>query len=167
MSLEAHRNTAGAPIRCAVITISDTRDVSTDRGGPRIVEHLEAARHLVVRRELVKDERDQIRAAVLASVEDASVELVITTGGTGIAPRDVTYPVLLELFESDIPGFGELFRQLSFAQIGSATILSRACAGVVRGKVVIALPGSPRAVDLAMQQIVLPEAGHLVTQSRS
>jgi molybdenum cofactor biosynthesis protein B len=152
MSLEAHRKTAGAPIRCAVITISDTRDVSTDRGGPRIVEHLEAARHLVVRRELV---------------EDASVELVITTGGTGIAPRDVTYPVLLELFESDIPGFGELFRQLSFAQIGSATILSRACAGVVRGKVVIALPGSPRAVDLAMQQIVLPEAGHLVTQSRS
>ncbi|MFM7283159.1 MAG: molybdenum cofactor biosynthesis protein B, partial [Planctomycetia bacterium] len=127
----------------------------------------ESAQHLVVRRELVKDERDQIRAAVLASAEDASVDLVITTGGTGIAPRDVTYPVLLELFESDIPGFGELFRQLSFAQIGSATILSRACAGVVRGKVVIALPGSPRAVDLAMQQIVLPEAGHLVTQSRS
>ncbi len=167
MSLEAHRNASGAPIRCAVITISDTRDASTDRGGPRIVEHLESAQHLVVRRELVKDERDQIRAAVLASAEDASVELVITTGGTGIAPRDVTYPVLLELFDSDIPGFGELFRQLSFAQIGSATILSRACAGVVRGKVVIALPGSPRAVDLAMQQIVLPEAGHLVTQSRS
>jgi len=167
MSLEAHRNASGAPIRCAVITISDTRDASTDRGGPRIVEHLESAQHLVVRRELVKDERDQIRAAVLASAEDASVELVITTGGTGIATRDVTYPVLLELFDSDIPGFGELFRQLSFAQIGSATILSRACAGVVRGKVVIALPGSPRAVDLAMQQIVLPEAGHLVTQSRS
>lgn len=167
MSLEAHRKTAGAPIRCAVITISDTRDASTDRGGPRIVEHLEAAQHLVVRREIVKDERDRIRAAVLASAEDASVDLVITTGGTGIAPRDVTYPVLLELFESEIPGFGELFRQLSFAQIGSATMLSRACAGLVRGKVVIALPGSPKAVDLAMQQIVLPEAGHLVTQSRS
>jgi molybdenum cofactor biosynthesis protein B len=167
MSLEAHKQTASAPIRCAVITISDTRNASTDRGGPRIVEHLQSAQHLVARREIVKDEREQIRAAVLASVEDASVDLVITTGGTGIAPRDVTYPVLLELFDSDIPGFGELFRQLSFLEIGSATILSRACAGVVRGKVVIALPGSPKAVDLAMQRIVLPEAGHLVTQSRA
>ncbi len=166
MSLEAHRKAGAAPIRCAVITISDTRDGSTDRGGPRIVELLESAQHLVVRRAIVRDERGEIRAAVLAGVEAEDVDLLITTGGTGIAPRDVTYPVLLELFDSEIPGFGELFRHLSYAEIGSATILSRACAGLVRGKVVIALPGSPKAVDLAMQRIVLPEAGHLVTQSR-
>jgi molybdenum cofactor biosynthesis protein B len=91
---------------------------------------------------------------------------VLTTGGTGIAPRDVTVPALEELFEGRIPGFGELFRWLSYKEIGSAAMLSRATAGLVGGKVVLALPGSPKALRLAMQELVLPEAGHLVAQAR-
>jgi molybdenum cofactor biosynthesis protein B len=103
---------------------------------------------------------------VRRAVADAGVDLVLTTGGTGIAPRDVTFDTLGALFDSEIPGFGELFRQLSFQQIGSAALLSRAIGGLVGGKVVLALPGSPKALALAMDAIVLKEAGHLVAQAR-
>lgn len=167
MSLAIHRAQGPSSLGFAVITISDTRDARSDRGGPLIVERAEAAGHRVVRREIVKDERTEIEIAVRGAVLDPAVDLVLTTGGTGIAPRDVTYPTLLALFDSEIPGFGELFRALSFREIGSATLLSRACAGLIGTKVVLALPGSPKAVELAMSQIVLPEAQHLVSQARS
>ena len=166
MSLECHRTEAPAALRFAVITISDTRDAATDRGGPLLVAGLEAAGHRVTARVIVRDEAPEIERAVRDAVAQADVDLVLTTGGTGIAPRDVTYPTLLRLFESEIPGFGELFRWLSFREIGSATILSRATAGILGGKVVIALPGSPKALALALREIVLPEAGHLVAQAR-
>jgi molybdenum cofactor biosynthesis protein B len=166
MSLEKHRAESRPVLRFAVITVSDTRDATTDRGGPRIVELLEAAGQRVARRSLVKDEPYEIERAVRECLADAEVDLVLTTGGTGIAPRDQTVPTLERMFESAIPGFGELFRWLSYREIGSAAILSRACAGVIGRKVVIALPGSPKALDLALREIVMPEAGHLVSQAR-
>ena len=114
----------------------------------------------------MRDEVEAIRGAVRAACADAAVELVLLTGGTGLAPRDVTPEALSGLLEREIPGFGELFRLLSFQEIGSAAILSRAVGGVVEEKVVLALPGSPKALRLAMERIVLPEAGHLITQAR-
>lgn len=166
MSLEQHKSAAPTKLRFAVITISDTRDASTDRGGPYLVERVEGAGHAVTRRELVRDERDAIAKAVRAAAGDPTVDLVLTTGGTGIAPRDVTYDTLRALFDSEIPGFGELFRMLSFQQIGAAALLSRAVGGVLGGKVVLALPGSPKALALALDEIVLREAAHLVQQTR-
>lgn len=166
MSLEKHRSEGSAQLAFAVITVSDTRDATTDRGGPFLVEGLEKAGHRVSFRAICRDEAVEIRELVTQAVARADVDLVLTTGGTGIAPRDVTVPTLEALFESTIPGFGELFRWLSFREIGSATILSRACAGVLSGKVVIALPGSPKALGLALHEIVLPEARHLVSQAR-
>jgi len=166
MSLAQHRAESLPVLRFAVITISDTRDATTDRGGPRIVELLEAAGQRVARRALVKDEPYEIERSVRECLADPEVDLVLTTGGTGLAPRDQTVPTLERMFESTIPGFGELFRWLSYREIGSAAILSRACAGVIARKVVIALPGSPKALDLALREIVLPEAGHLVSQAR-
>jgi len=166
MSLEQHREESRRALRFAVITISDTRDRATDKGGALIVETLAAAGQHVTQRALVRDEPYEIERAVRECVANAEVDLVLTTGGTGLAPRDVTVPTLERLFESTIPGFGELFRWLSFREIGSAAILSRACAGVIGRKVVIALPGSPKALGLALREIILPEAGHLVSQTR-
>lgn len=166
VGLESHRAASPASLGCAVITISDTRTAADDRGGDTLVRGLEGAGHRVTRRERVRDERAAIEAAVRAAVADPAVELVLSTGGTGIAPRDVTFDTLRALFDSEIPGFGELFRWLSFREIGSATILSRALGGLLAGKVVLALPGSPRALELALREIVLPEAGHLVGQAR-
>ena len=165
MGLVEHKRESPAAVRFAVITISDTRQGAQDKGGALLVELLTQAGHQVARRDTVRDERDAIAAAVNAAVDDAAVELVLTTGGTGIAPRDVTFDTLRALFDSEIPGFGELFRWLSLREIGSATMLSRAVGGLVRGKVVLALPGSPKALRLALEEIVLKEAGHLVSQS--
>ena len=166
MSLASHRAESPAVIGFAVITISDTRDLANDLGGALLVESIERAGHRVVRRELVRDEAAEIEASVRRAARDGEVDLVVTTGGTGIAPRDVTAPTLERMFEGTIPGFGELFRMLSFREIGPAAILSRATAGLLLGKVVLALPGSPKALRLAIEEIVLPEAGHLVSQAR-
>jgi molybdenum cofactor biosynthesis protein B len=166
MSLEAHKGAAPRQLRFAVITISDTRDASTDRGGPFLVESVTGAGHAVTLREIVKDESAEIEAAVRRAVAHAEVDLVLTTGGTGIAPRDVTFETLRRVLDSEIPGFGELFRWLSFREIGAATILSRAIGGVLARKVVLEVPGSPKALRLAMDEIVLKEAGHLVAQAR-
>lgn len=166
MGLEAHRSESPAAIGFAVITISDTRSGAEDRGGAFLVARLEAAGQRVAHREIVRDEPEEIRSAVLRAVALAEVELVLTTGGTGIAPRDVTFDTLRAMLDSEIPGFGELFRSLSYREIGSAAILSRALGGVLQRKVVLALPGSPKALELAMDAIVLREAGHLVSQVR-
>ena len=166
MSLAEHRAGAPASVGFAVITVSDTRDAVTDRGGALAVEMIEAAGHRVAARALVRDEAAEIERVVRAATRAADVDLVLTTGGTGIAPRDVTVPTLERMFEGTLPGFGELFRQLSFREIGSAAILSRATAGLVDGKVVLALPGSPKALRLALAEIVLKEVGHLVSETR-
>ncbi len=167
MGLETHRRESQARLRFAVVTVSDTRDLATDKGGAYLVESIEGAGHEVSRREIVRDEAPEIRAAAQAAAADPSVDLVLFTGGTGIARRDVTAPTLEALFDCLIPGFGELFRWLSYREIGSATILSRATAGMIGRTVVLALPGSPKALRLAMEEIVLREAGHLVSQARS
>jgi len=166
MSLEKHKDDAPPVLRFAVVTISDTRDERTDRGGPFLVEAIEAAGHRVTLRAIRRDEAHEIEAVVREAVAAADVDLVLLTGGTGIAPRDVTVPTLERLYDTTIPGFGELFRMLSHRDIGPAAILSRACAGLVERKVVVALPGSPKALGLAWREILLPEAGHLVAQAR-
>ena len=166
MGLEQHRRESPAAVGFAVITVSDTREAGTDLGGAYLAGSIAGAGHRVAWSAIVRDEAPEIERAVREGVARGDVDLVLTTGGTGIAPRDVTVPTLERMFEGTIPGFGELFRTLSFGEIGSAAILSRATAGLVGGKVVIALPGSPRALALAMDRIVLAEAGHLVSQSR-
>jgi len=166
MGLAEHRSQSPKSIGFAVITISDTRDAATDRGGETLVRMVTEAGHRVAWKTIVKDEAGPIEAAVRGACAREDVHLVLTTGGTGIAPRDVTVPTLEQFFEGSLPGFGELFRRLSHEQIGTAAILSRATAGLFARKVVIALPGSPKALELAMREIVLPEAGHLVSQAR-
>lgn len=165
MSLERHRSEQSAELAFAVLTFSDTRDPATDAGGDFLVASLEGAGHRVVRRALVREGDAEIEAAVREAAADPAVDLVLTTGGTGVAPRDRTYPVLRRVLDSEIPGFGELFRALSYAEIGSAAILSRALGGLLGDAVVLALPGSPKALRLAMERIILPEAGHLTAQA--
>ncbi len=166
MSHKEHKRSAPKVLKYAIVTLSDSRDLSMDRGGDYLVERLEEAGQEVSSRVIHKDEPVEIEAAVRAAVAREDVDLVLTTGGTGISPRDQTYDTLRKIFDSDIPGFGELFRTLSYQEIGSAAILSRATAGVLAGKVVLALPGSPKALRLAMDEIILKEAGHLVSHTR-
>jgi len=166
MGLEEHRAASPASLGFAVVTVSDTRELETDRGGDYLAQGVEAAGHRVVTRLLVRDEIAEIQAAARQVLATDGVDLVLVTGGTGIAPRDVSPQALEPLFDAPIPGFGELFRWLSFEEVGSATILSRAVAGRIGRRVLFALPGSPKALRLALERIILPEAGHLVSQAR-
>ncbi|MFT7668126.1 MAG: molybdenum cofactor biosynthesis protein B [Planctomycetota bacterium] len=167
MSLESHRRDAPNTIQFAVVTFSDTRDIESDSGGSYLVQSIEAAGHQVALRSINHDDPVEIEAAVREAASHPDVDLILTTGGTGIAPRDHTYSTLKSVLDSEIPGFGELFRWLSYEEIGSATLMSRAIGGLLEGRVVLAMPGSPKALRLAMEKIVLPEAGHLVSQTRT
>jgi molybdenum cofactor biosynthesis protein B len=158
-----HRREAVASVACFVITCSDTRDATTDEGGALVRAKLAGAGHSVVGAEIVKDEVAAIHAAIEHAREHGA-RAIILTGGTGLSPRDVAIEAVTPLFDKAIDGFGELFRMLSFQQVGSAAMLSRAAAGVSRGAVLFALPGSPKAVELAMDRLILPELGHLVRQ---
>lgn len=149
----------------AVVTVSDTRTLEDDTGGDRVLALLEAAGHGVVERRIVPDEPGAIAAAVRELTGRADVSALVLTGGTGVAPRDVTPDTVEPLLDRLIPGFGELFRQLSYAEIGSAALLSRALAGLRGGRVVFVLPGSRGAVKLAMEKLVLPELGHLAAEA--
>lgn len=150
----------------AVITVSDTRTEETDASGKLARTLIEQAGHSVAFYRIVKDEVHQIRETVSEALHTDPVEIVFLTGGTGISPRDTTPEAVEKLLDKPLPGFGELFRSLSFAEIGTATILSRAVGGVARGKGVFAAPGSRGAVKLALEKIVLPEAGHLLNELR-
>lgn len=152
-------------IPCAVITVSDTRTLETDRGGALLADLLAGAGHPVALRRLVPDTREAIRDAVQEALRDETVRAVLLTGGTGIAPRDVTPEAVGPLLDRTLPGFGELFRWLSYQEIGSAALLSRALAGIAEGRLVVALPGSPAAVRLGMEKLLLPELGHLVREA--
>lgn len=145
------------PVQVAVVTVSDTRTLETDRSGQKVVDLLTAAGHQVVRREIVRDNREQIHAALAAHIADPEVDVVITTGGTGVTPRDVTPEALAPLITKPIPGFGELFRWLSFAEIGTSTIQSRAEAALCGTTYVFLLPGSTGAVRLGMEEILLSQ----------
>jgi len=162
MSPHHHGRDATAPVRCAVITVSDTRTAIDDRSGGAIRAALVEAGHAVHASVIVPDEAAAIGDAVKAAVADRTVGLVVVTGGTGIAPRDVTIESLRDLWSKELPGFGEIFRALSFAEIGAAAFLSRATAGVIDGTFVAVLPGSPAACTLAVTRLILPELGHVV-----
>jgi len=164
-SVREHRERGRGPVRCAVLTVSDTRTLETDEGGRLVVELLEAAGHVVVRRGIVPDDPARLRAWLEEALADPQVQAVLTTGGTGIAPRDRTYEVVSGLLDKRLDGFGELFRMLSYGEVGPAAMLSRAVGGVAQGKVVLAMPGSPSGVRLAMEKLVLPELGHLVWEA--
>jgi molybdenum cofactor biosynthesis protein B len=166
MSVEDHRRGAPGGLGFAAVTVSDTRTAATDAGGRRIRELVEAAGHRLVAAEIVPDEVAALRAAVAALLGRDGVDAVVLTGGTGLSPRDVTPEAVEPLLERPLPGFGELFRALSRREVGAAAMLSRAFAGVARGRVVYALPGSPAAVELAMTELILPETGHLLAQCR-
>lgn len=162
--MEEHRKTAVTGVRCAVLTVSDTRGTETDVSGRTIVELLEGAGHAVAKRQILRDDPKDVHEAVLGQI--GGVDAIISTGGTGITSRDSTYEAIAGLFEKRIDGFGELFRMLSYAEIGSAAMLTRACAGVARGTAIFILPGSEHAVRLAMTRLILPELGHVVRELR-
>lgn len=151
--------------QCGVVTISDTRTPQTDEGGPLIVQQLVTAGHRVVSHEIVADDVKAIRTQIQQLCE-AGCEAIILTGGTGIAPRDVTVEALRPLLEKQLDGFAELFRQLSFEQIGPKAMLSRALAGTIGHSIVFSLPGSPKAVHLAMNRLILPVLPHAVAVLR-
>ncbi|HAK55353.1 MAG: molybdenum cofactor biosynthesis protein B [Vicinamibacterales bacterium] len=165
MSHREHRAQSPTQVRCYVLTVSDSRTEETDAGGRAIVELLTSAGHEVVDRRIVKDEPDQVRAAVALQFAHERVQAIITTGGTGISSRDRSYEAVTGLLEKRLDGFGEIFRALSFEEIGPAAMLSRAFAGTAHGKILIALPGSEHAVRLALTKLVLPELGHLVREA--
>ena len=165
MGHQDHRAQALTRVRCYVLTISDTRTEETDTGGRAIIDLLSSDGHEVTGRRIVRDEPEQVRSAVGLQLGHPEVQAVITTGGTGISSRDRSYEAINALVEKRIDGFGELFRALSYQEIGPAAMLSRAFAGTARGKVVISLPGSEHAVRLAMTKLVLPELGHLAHEA--
>jgi molybdopterin adenylyltransferase len=165
MSHAEHKARAPRSVRCFVVTISDTRTEDTDASGRAIVELLTAAGHTIAGRAIVKDEASLIRGMLERQLGNADVQAIITTGGTGISSRDTTYEVVDALLQKRLDGFGELFRVLSYEQIGSAAIMSRACAGLAGGRILVALPGSEAAVRLAVERLLIPELGHLVEQA--
>jgi molybdenum cofactor biosynthesis protein B len=168
MGVEDHRQAAGAAhpaLRIAVITVSDTRTLESDESGMEISKRLAGAGHQVLERTVVPDDPGRI-AWVLRHWLASDADTVILNGGTGIASRDGTVEVVHRFLDRELPGFGELFRALSFAEIGAAAMLSRALGGVARGKAVFALPGSKHAVMLAMERLILPELAHVVHEIR-
>lgn len=166
MTHQPHPDAPGMTVHCAVITVSDTRTPQTDRSGDLIQQLILSAGHAVDYYALIKDEPAQIRAQ-LKTLSDRSIDALILNGGTGIAPRDTTYDAIEALLEKTLPGFGEIFRWLSYQEIGSRAMASRAIAGVYQGKLVFSVPGSTNAVKLALEQLILPELVHLVSQLHS
>ncbi|MBI4885968.1 MAG: molybdenum cofactor biosynthesis protein MoaB [Acidobacteria bacterium] len=159
-----HKAAAPASVACYVLTVSDSRTPDTDTGGKAIRDLLEAAGHTVSGYMIVRDEPAQVTARVREQLADARTQVVITTGGTGITSRDGTFEAVDGLLEKRLDGFGELFRMLSFHEIGAAAMMSRATAGTAGRTALFVLPGSPGAVRLAMTRLILPELGHVVQQ---
>ena len=162
MSAEEHRQkaTSQGSVPLAIVTVSDTRTLETDTSGQLIRTLVEAAGHRIVGHRIVKDEPVQVEAA-LEEFAQSEARLIIFNGGTGISQRDRTYDVISRKLEKTLPGFGELFRMLSYDQVGAAAMLSRATAGVYHNKVIFSTPGSPDAVQLAVEKLILPEIQHL------
>lgn len=161
-----HRRAAPKTIEYAVLTVSDTRRLENDGSGEAIIECMTASGHQLVARDLVPDQRETITASVGAMRQRQGLDAIILTGGTGIAARDQTPEAIRPLLDAELPGFGELFRMLSFQEIGAAAMLSRACAGRMADKLVFCLPGSTAAVRMACERLIAPEIGHLVHHAR-
>ncbi|PJF25349.1 MAG: molybdenum cofactor biosynthesis protein [Phototrophicales bacterium] len=159
---EQHRQFAGSqPVTIAIVTVSDSRTPETDTNRHYIERRMAELGHIVAAYRLIKDEPDQVAAALdeLAALDN--VRLILFNGGTGIAPRDTTYDVISRMLEKTLPGFGELFRYLSYQEVGAAAMLSRATAGVYKRTLVFSMPGSPNAVEVALEKLILPELNHL------
>ena len=165
-SVVEHRASAPRGLRLAVVTVSDTRTVETDTSGALASSLAKSAGHDVMERTIVRDEPDEMRPLLERLRDGGEVHAVLMTGGTGISRRDQTYETVSALLTKPLPGFGELFRMLSYEQIGPAAILSRAVGGLMGELVVLVMPGSRAAVELAMTKIVLPELPHLVREAR-
>jgi molybdopterin adenylyltransferase len=161
---DEHRATAPMVVGCFVLTVSDTRTPETDTGGAVIRELLVGAGHTVVGSAIVRDEPSDVTRVVREACADARVQVVILTGGTGITSRDSTFEAVEALLDKRLPGFGELFRVLSWEQVGAAAMLSRAQMGIHARRIVVSLPGSPNACRLALDKLLLPELGHLVRE---
>lgn len=159
-----HKSAAPASIGCAIITCSDTRTPETDISGQLIRKLLEGQGHRVIEYQVVKDDPYQIQLRVALGTVNPTVQAIIVNGGTGIARRDSTFEAVDAMLEKRLDGFGQLFRVLSYQEIGSAAIMTRATAGVVQGRVVFSIPGSEHAVRLAMEKLILPELGHMIQQ---
>lgn len=165
MSTQEHKAAAPRVVGCMVITVSDTRNEETDKSGQLMKQLLQEAGHHTVLYQIVKDEPQEITSAVKAGGAHPDVSVILLNGGTGISPRDTTYEAVKALLEKELPGFGELFRMLSYTEdIGSAAMLSRAIAGTYQGKAVFSTPGSTGAVRLAMNKLIVPELGHVVRE---
>ena len=160
--VEAHRADASDSVRCAVLTVSDTRTPESDTSGALIRDTLSFSGHRVVDYRIVADVPEQIREVLSEWIERDDVQAVLSNGGTGIAARDTTYDAISGMLEKQIDGFGELFRMLSWQEVGAAAMLSRAVAGVAGGTLIVAMPGSTNAVRLALTKLIVPELGHLV-----
>ncbi|HEX5447547.1 MAG TPA: MogA/MoaB family molybdenum cofactor biosynthesis protein [Pirellulales bacterium] len=165
-SADQHRATAPTAIRCAVLTVSDTRTLETDTGGQTLIDGLQAAGHAVVARDIIPDEPQRMRALVTAWCRRDDIDAILLTGGTGISSRDQTFETIAAMLSKPLPGYGELFRWLSYQEIGPAAMLSRAIGGIVGKTVVLTMPGSPAAVRLAVERLIAPELGHLVREAR-
>lgn len=165
-SVEEHRAEGPPVVRCAVITVSDTRTLETDLGGRTIVERLLAAGHEIADRKITRDDPAEIGRLLAALNGRADVDAILLTGGTGIGSRDQTYETVNRLLSKTLPGYGELFRMLSYEQVGAAAMLSRAIGGLMGRKVLLTMPGSVAAVQLAMDKLIVPELGHLIREAR-
>ncbi|WP_413308279.1 molybdenum cofactor biosynthesis protein B [Bacillus sp. 1P10SD] len=165
MSTQEHKREAPKSISCKIITVSDTRNMDSDKSGKLMIELLEQSGHQITDYVIVKDEAIPIQDEILKGCNREDIDAILINGGTGIAKRDVTIETIKSLLDKEIVGFGELFRMLSYQEdIGSAAILSRAIAGVVKDKAVFSTPGSTGAVKLAMNKLILPELGHVVRE---
>lgn len=163
---EEHKSDAPTSIRCAVVTVSDTRTLETDTGGRALIEHLEAAGHQLVLRKIIPDQSQPMSALLDHCRESEEIDAVLMTGGTGVTARDQTFETVTSYLTKSLPGYGELFRLLSYEEIGAAAMLSRATGGLMDRTVVLTMPGSRAAVLLAMKKLVIPELSHLVREAR-
>ncbi|WP_138415300.1 MogA/MoaB family molybdenum cofactor biosynthesis protein [Aquibacillus sediminis] len=164
MSVTLHKK-ENNKVHCKVITISDTRTEETDKSGQLMMDKLAKDGHEVVSYQLVADDQEQITEAILAGCSDPQVQAILLNGGTGISKRDITIETIKPMLDKELVGFGEIFRSLSYYEdIGSAAILSRAIAGVMKGRAVFATPGSSGAVKLALERLILPELSHVITE---
>ncbi|SHN27127.1 MogA/MoaB family molybdenum cofactor biosynthesis protein [Gracilibacillus kekensis] len=162
---DAHKKEAPSSVRCKIITVSDTRTKETDKSGQLMCHFLEQNNHQVAAHQIVKDVQNEIKLAIEDGITQSNIDAILINGGTGIAKRDVTIEVVENLLDKPMPGFGEIFRVLSYQEdIGSAAILSRATAGVIQDKAVFATPGSSGAVKLAMEKLIIPELGHVMRE---
>jgi len=165
-STTQHRCESPKSVRVAVVTVSDTRTLETDRGGKLVADLLMAGGHQLAGRHIVRDDPREIEPLVRKLADPAATDAILITGGTGIAARDQTFETISGLLTKTMPGYGELFRMLSYDDIGPAAMLSRAVGGVMNGVVILTMPGSTAAVQLAMGKLIVPEIGHLVFEAR-